>query len=134
MDTVTPAESSGKPALCRLDDIPDGGATAVDAALPDGVESLILLRRGEQVQGYLNVCPHAGRRLDYAPGKFLLKNDTLICAVHGATFNQADGTCVAGPCRGACLRAVAVRVEAGGVQLTEASTGDRQPCPAATGS
>jgi Ferredoxin subunits of nitrite reductase and ring-hydroxylating dioxygenases len=112
MDTV----SSVQP-LCQLDEIPDGGAAAVDALLPDGAESLILLRRGAEVRGYLNVCPHTGRRLDYAPGKFLLKNDTLICAVHGATFNQGDGLCIAGPCRGEHLRAVAVRVEGGVVQL-----------------
>ncbi len=117
MDTVTQVESPDTPALCRLEEIPDGGATAVDATLADGEESLILLRRGERVHGYLNVCPHAGRRLDYAPGKFLLKNDTLICAVHGATFNQADGLCIAGPCRGEHLRTVAVQVEAGEVTL-----------------
>ena len=117
MDTVTPVESPGTAALCRLDEIPDGGATAVDATLADGEGSLILLRRGECVHGYLNVCPHAGRRLDYAPGKFLLKNDTLICAVHGATFNKADGLCIAGPCRGERLRTVAVQVEAGDVTL-----------------
>ncbi|WP_040673098.1 Rieske (2Fe-2S) protein [Rhodanobacter spathiphylli] len=117
MDIPTPAELSQPPALCRLDDIPDGGATAVDASLVDGEESLILLRRGEQVHGYLNVCPHAGRRLDYAPGKFLLKNDTLICAVHGATFNQGDGLCIAGPCRGEHLRTVAVQVDEGEVRL-----------------
>jgi nitrite reductase/ring-hydroxylating ferredoxin subunit len=118
MDTALPPESA-LPTLCRLDEIPDGGATAVDAMLADGTESLILLRHGEQVDGYLNVCPHAGRRLDYAPGKFLLKNDTLICAVHGATFNQADGLCVAGPCRGEHLRAVDVRVLDGMVRLAE---------------
>lgn len=119
MDTFTPVESLGRQSLCRLDEIPDGGATAVDATLTDGDESLILLRRGDQVHGYLNVCPHAGRRLDYAPGKFLLKNDTLICAVHGATFNRADGLCIAGPCRGEHLRAVAVQVEAGEVRLAQ---------------
>ena len=113
MDTVTPVQP-----LCRLDEIPDGGATAVDAMLPDGEESLILLRHGAQVRSYLNVCPHAGRRLDYAPGKFLLKNDTLICAVHGATFNQDDGLCIAGPCRGEHLRAVAVQVTDDAVHLT----------------
>jgi nitrite reductase/ring-hydroxylating ferredoxin subunit len=117
MDTVIPVESLDKPVLCRLEEIPDGGATAVDAVLAEGEESLILLRRGERVHGYLNVCPHAGRRLDYAPGKFLLKNDTLICAVHGATFNQGDGLCIAGPCRGEHLRTVAVQVEAGEVKL-----------------
>ena len=117
MEPCSPAQLSHLPALCRLEEIPDGGATAVDAALAGGEESLILLRRGEQVQGYLNVCPHAGRRLDYAPGKFLLKNDTLICAVHGATFNQGDGLCIAGPCRGEHLRAVAVQVDSGEVRL-----------------
>jgi len=117
MDTFIPVESLDRQALCRLDEIPDGGATAVDARLPDGEESVILLRRGGEVCGYLNVCPHAGRRLDYAPGKFLLKNGTLTCAVHGATFNQGDGLCIAGPCRGEHLRTVAVRVEAGEVKL-----------------
>jgi nitrite reductase/ring-hydroxylating ferredoxin subunit len=119
MDTFIPVESLDRQSLCRLDDIPDGGATAVDASLADGDESLILLRRGDQVRGYLNVCPHAGRRLDYASGKFLLKNDTLICAVHGATFNRDDGLCIAGPCRGEHLRAVAVQVEAGEVRLAQ---------------
>lgn len=114
MDTVT---TSTQP-LCRLDDIPDNGAIAVDAMLADGEESVILLRRDGQVQGYLNVCPHAGRRLDYAPGKFLLKSDTLICAVHGATFNRAGGECIAGPCRGEHLRAVGVHVDDGMVHLT----------------
>ena len=103
--------------LCRLDDIPDGGATAVDAVLEDGADSLILLRTGQDVRGYLNVCPHAGRRLDYAPGKFLLKNDTLTCAVHGATFKQATGVCVGGPCWGDQLREVAVYVKEGAVCL-----------------
>ena len=117
MDTSTRVESLDRQSLCRLDEIPDGGATAVDASLAGGHESLILLRRGIQVRGYLNVCPHAGRRLDYAPGKFLLKNDTLICAVHGATFNQADGLCIAGPCRGEHLREVAVQVQDGVIHL-----------------
>lgn len=123
MDTVSPVESLGKQALCRLDEIPDGGATAVDVGGEADPEqsSLILLRRGEQVRCYLNICPHTGRRLDYAPGKFLLKNDTLICAVHGATFNRTDGLCIAGPCRGEHLREVAVQVQNGAIHLA--------PCP-----
>jgi len=58
-----------------------------------------------------NVCPHAGRRLDWAPGKFLVTKDgLLVCAVHGATFELESGVCVAGPCRGEVLRAVAIEV------------------------
>ncbi len=110
MGTDIPAESSQQQTLCQLAQIPDGGATAVDALLVDGEESVILLRQGKRVSGYLNICPHAGNRLDYAPGKFLLKNGTLICAVHGAVFQQADGLCTGGPCRGQRLRSVPVRV------------------------
>ena len=115
MEPVTPAQ-----ALCRLGDIPDGGATAIDARLSESdgeATSLIVLRRGGAVQAYLNICPHAGRRLDYAPGQFLLKDRTMICAVHGASFNQADGLCVAGPCRGERLTRVSVRVEGDGIFL-----------------
>jgi len=121
MDTVNETGSSQAHAVCALEQVPDGGATAVDAMLADGEESLILLRRGEQVNGYLNICPHAGNRLDYAPGKFLLKNASLICAVHGAVFNQVDGLCTGGPCRGQSLRAVPLRVVDGFICLDPAA-------------
>lgn len=85
--------------LCRLDEIPDGGAIAVDIDSSTGGFSLILLRRGEQVFAYHNECPHAGRRLDWAPGKFLIKDGAVICAAHGATFDIPTGAVIAGPCR-----------------------------------
>ena len=77
----------------------------------------MLFRKGSQVRAWLNVCPHAGRRLDYLPGKFLMDKDLLVCAAHGATFRTDDGECVAGPCRGAHLRAVAIEVVGDEVRL-----------------
>ncbi len=103
--------------LCRLDDIPDGEAIAVDAVLPDGPENLIALRQGAAVHAYLNICPHAGRRLDWAPGKFLISKGALICAAHGASFNASTGWCIGGPCRGQELRRVTVAVVEGEVRL-----------------
>ena len=41
----------------------------------------------------------------------------LVCAVHGASFELRGGECVAGPCRGDALRAVAVEVRDGAVFL-----------------
>jgi nitrite reductase/ring-hydroxylating ferredoxin subunit len=117
MDTDTSATSCSANALCRLDEIPDGGATAVDAMLADGEENVILFRQGEGVKAYLNICPHAGRQLDYAPGKFLLSKGSLICAVHGASFDPANGLCIAGPCKDGSLRSVAVRVKDGLIHL-----------------
>jgi nitrite reductase/ring-hydroxylating ferredoxin subunit len=106
-------------ALCRLDDIPDGTAVAVDVVLPEGAENLIVLREGEQARAWINVCPHAGQRLDWSPGKFLITRGTLICAVHGASFRTGDGHCVGGPCRGDHLRPVPLRIERGIVWLAE---------------
>lgn len=82
-------------------------------------ESLILHRdAGGGVRAWLNVCPHAGRRLDWSPGQFLRsKEGLLVCAVHGASFDLASGVCVAGPCRGESLREVAVHSEDGAVRL-----------------
>lgn len=100
--------SERSPKLIAIMDIPDGGACEVEA-LVDGVEeSVILLRSGERAVAYLNVCPHAGRRLDWAPGQFLIDQGRLVCAVHGASFERMSGLCVGGPCRGNSLRPIAV--------------------------
>lgn len=103
-------------ALCRLEDIPDGGAIAVDIDSSTGGFNLILLRRGEQVFAYHNECPHAGRRLDWAPGKFLIKDGAVICAAHGATFDIPTGSVLAGPCRNG-LAPMPLRVADGFVAL-----------------
>lgn len=109
--------------LARLEQIEDGGFAEAEAVLDGDPESLILHRDGAAVRAWLNVCPHAGRRLDWAPGKFLKSKDgLLVCAVHGASFELQGGLCVAGPCRGDCLRAVAVEVRDGNVILARATT------------
>ena len=105
--------------LVSLDALPEGQPTEVEASIDGAPESLIVVRTGERVDAYLNICPHAGRRLDWAPGKFLLSRDgLLVCAAHGASFALASGECVAGPCRGDSLRRVDVQVDGDDVRLT----------------
>lgn len=105
--------------LITLDSIEDGGFAEVEALVDGDAESLIVHRNGANVRAWLNVCPHAGRRLDWAPGKFLKsKEGHLVCAAHGASFELERGDCVAGPCRGDSLRAVAVEVCDGQVVLS----------------
>lgn len=106
----------------KLDDLPVGKPTAyADEQLPAEV---ILVKTGEQaspqVCAWLNICPHQGRPLNYAPNKFLQTPDGLLmCASHGATFDMQTGECVGGPCKGANLRAVPVTVDqAGCIQLS----------------
>jgi nitrite reductase/ring-hydroxylating ferredoxin subunit len=104
--------------LLRLEQIEDGGFAEAECQRDGDAESLILHRDGDQVRAWLNVCPHAGRRLDWAPGQFLkTAGNLLVCAAHGASFELGEGVCVAGPCRGDRLRAVAVVVRDGAVHL-----------------
>ncbi|MCC4622244.1 Rieske (2Fe-2S) protein [Xanthomonas cassavae CFBP 4642] len=98
--------------LASLAQIPDAGFLEVEATWEEACESLVLYREGAQVRAWLNVCPHAGRRLDWAPGQFLkTKEGHLVCAAHGAAFELTAGECISGPCRGQSLVAVPVRVD-----------------------
>lgn len=106
--------------LARRDQIPEGGFVEVEAEIDGSAESLLLYREGEAVRGWFNACPHAGRRLDWAPGQFLKSREgQLVCAAHGAAFELEGGTCVSGPCRGEALRAVGLIVVGEDVVLAE---------------
>lgn len=106
--------------MIAFDSMEDGGFVEVEAVLNGDAESLILYRDGQLVRAWLNVCPHAGRRLDWAPGKFLKsKEGHLVCAAHGASFELVNGDCIAGPCRGDSLRRVAVEIRDGQVVLVD---------------
>lgn len=119
-ETVDTSRPTQRPALIALDRIADGGLLETEVTLDGDAESLILHREGDSVRAWLNICPHAGRRLDWAPGQFLKSKDgLLVCAAHGASFELQRGDCVAGPCRGEALRAVAVEVRDGQVWLVE---------------
>ena len=119
MDSSNPSEGAeARVALVTLDRLPNGGFAEVEAVIDGDAESLVLYRDGDAVRAWLNICPHAGRRLDWAPGEFLKSKDgLLVCAVHGASFETDGGACVAGPCRGEHLRAVAVRIRDGVVHV-----------------
>lgn len=110
--------------LLPLAELPPDSLGETEAMIDGDLESLILYRDGEGgVRAWLNTCPHAGRRLDFAPGKFLRsKKGELVCAVHGATFALPDGNCVAGPCRGQCLCVVSVHVADDQVRLGDAAS------------
>lgn len=116
MQSLNPRD---KPApLLAVEAIADGGFAEVEALVDGDQESLVLFREGQRVRAWLNICPHAGRRLDWAPGQFLrAKSGDLVCAAHGASFSLDDGLCVAGPCKGESLRSVDVAVVDGQVVL-----------------
>jgi len=97
-----------------VDGIPEGGALEVLLDADDRGSSVVLLRRDGQVYAWRNLCPHAGRYLNWAPGRFLFDQGRLVCAAHGATFEIDSGLCVDGPCRGSSLVPVSLTVLEGG--------------------
>lgn len=97
--------------LCRLDELEDGGAKGFSVAADGSRREIFVVRRGTQVFGYVNSCPHIGTPLEFLPDRFLTADRTeILCSTHGARFEIATGRCLAGPCWGKSLQAVAVRV------------------------
>ena len=108
--------------LCRLEAIPDGEAKALPV---EGFDYEIFIHRdGQGVRAFLNSCPHWGTPLDWVPDRFVAPDgEHFLCATHGALFRMGDGVCVAGPCLGARLTGVPVRLADGWVVLDRAAIG-----------
>lgn len=103
--------------VCRLEDIPDGGALGFDPP-PGRFIGAFAVRRGAAVFAYLNACPHLGVPLDIVPNRFLdARGRHIRCATHGALFRIADGHCLKGPCAGGRLTPIPARVEDGAVLI-----------------
>jgi nitrite reductase/ring-hydroxylating ferredoxin subunit len=110
------SSAMGEVLLCRLDDIPDPGCRMFDFGAGGWPAEGFVVRRGDSVYGYVNVCPHAGHALNWKPDAFLTRDGNLImCSAHGAVFEIETGLCVAGPCPGQSLRRLTVRVADGRV-------------------
>ncbi len=101
--------------LAKLEDFPENGILGAEVKSSTGGFSLILIRDGQLVRAFHNECPHAGRRLDWSPNRFLTEDGFVVCAAHGAMFDRTNGYCVSGPCRAQGLRVFPVRIEDGAV-------------------
>ena len=90
--------------VAKLSDIEEGSATNAVIELADGHRHLIITRKADEVNVFLNSCPHTGVRLDWKVGVFLTVDKAhLQCSTHGALFELDSGFCVAGPCINKCL-------------------------------
>ncbi|WP_246391730.1 Rieske (2Fe-2S) protein [Halosimplex pelagicum] len=114
----------------------DGGETSATnddgIAMPDDmqdgdddVREAILLKLGgedddaEAVVGWLNYCQHMTHiKLDKGSGA-PVRDGEVICVNHGALFAADSGECTYGPCEGAFLNELDVRVADGGVYLDD---------------
>ena len=98
--------------LCNSDELAEGASRGFG----QGDRSLLLVRREGQVFAYRNRCPHRGIPLEWQADQFLDVSASLIqCATHGALFLIESGECVAGPCAGESLEALACREQDDGI-------------------
>ena len=100
--------------LCALEEIDNPGSR--EFSWGDGPWPLefFVVRKDASVFGFVNRCPHAGHALNWQPDRFLTREqDLILCNSHGARFRIGDGMCVSGPCPGASLEPVTVRIDGG---------------------
>ena len=76
----------------------------------DGVpRPAFVVRRRGRLHGYLNVCRHQARELDFGDARFFDESaDALVCCHHGARYEPESGRCLSGPCEGGSLTALAL--------------------------
>lgn len=90
--------------LGPFDLIEDGAARSFVLEMKVGRFHGFAVRRGGQVHGYVDRCPHAGLPLAQKLDNYLTEDGRLIaCSWHGALFEASTGRCVGGPCAGAAL-------------------------------
>ena len=107
-EETPPARLFSTPAgvkLGPLELIADGAARNFVLQIGEGFFHGFVVRRGEQVRGYVDRCPHAGLPLAQKLDDYLTPaGDLIACSWHGALFDTDSGACVGGPCSGAALR------------------------------
>jgi nitrite reductase/ring-hydroxylating ferredoxin subunit len=107
---------SGDIHLCRLEEIPDGGARGFDP-LREGRDTLMVIRQGTSLHAWRDACPHMrGVPMAWRKDAYLnAGRDRIVCSAHGALFDIATGLCTLGPCLGESLEPMSVRLESGSI-------------------
>lgn len=107
----------------RFDELEDPGCREFTIGTGDWPFRGFVVRQGDRVYAYQNLCRHAGHPLNWQPDSFLTEDGRrIICASHAAIYDIESGVCVAGPCPGEKLRAVAVEVRDGEVVVNGPAT------------
>jgi len=100
--------------LCALDGVGDGKARNFVLQMRAGRFHGFVVRKGADVTGFVDRCPHAGLPLAQQLDDYLTPDGSHIaCSWHGALFRPEDGLCVGGPCAGQSLTRWPVAVEQG---------------------
>lgn len=97
--------------ICALADLGEPGAREFFVGAGDWPFHGFVVRIGDEVCAFVNVCPHRQHPLNLGPDDFLVPGQRLLrCSSHGAVFEPGSGLCIAGPCAGRSLRRLPCRV------------------------
>ena len=73
---------SGKDFLCHLTDLDNLSCKSFKIKIKRKPTDIFIVRKGDQVFAYQNVCPHTQAPLEWNPDDFLdEKKETIICAM-----------------------------------------------------
>ena len=107
--------------ICALAEIDDPGARGFTCGAGRLATAWICRAPRRARAGLRQLLPaRRTRTRPAAATRFLTSDGALIlCSSHGALFEPEQGLCIAGPCRGARLRALPLRLTAGYVLLAD---------------
>ena len=93
-----------------------GQAHVFDVLLWGQPARAFAIRFDSVVVAYVNRCVHVPAEMDWQPGRFLDASQRwILCSMHGATYDPANGRCVGEPCGKGAL--MSLRVEECGGQV-----------------
>ncbi len=86
--------------VCASSDLVErGNACVFDVLQFRQPARAFVLRFDGQVVAYLNRCVHVPTEMDWQPGEFLdSAREFVLCSIHGAAYDPANGRCIGGPC------------------------------------
>lgn len=104
------APEPGPLPICTSAELQEAGKAVVfDVLLWRRPARAFALRFDGRAVAYMNRCAHVPTEMDWRAGEFLdADRRFIVCSIHGALYEPADGSCVSGPCRGERLMALDV--------------------------
>jgi len=94
------AAATGAVPLCAAAELVERGRAFVfDVLVWRQPARAFVMRFDGRLVAYVNRCVHVPVEMDWQAGEFLdMDRRWIVCSIHGATYEPADGRCVGGPC------------------------------------
>lgn len=104
--------------LCAFGQLADGSSREFTFGVGLNAFRMFVVRKGPDLYGYVNLCPHYSLPLNVRDDEFLSRDGCrIMCRRHLAIFSIEDGLCTDGACIGSALDAVPLRIDDAGMVL-----------------